>query len=282
MDELSNERLGILGLGTIGGSLGLALGDRIPVLTWARTDEDRALAQSAGVPVAANEMHWLDALGTCTMIVLAVPLDHLTQVAGAVVRRAPAGTLILHTASLQRAEALRVDPETRERLFGSHPMAGAARGGFRSARRDLFQRARVRTEDRVPREQRQRIAMLWHMAGAAEVIWEDAERHDALMAWVSHLPQLTATALAAVLDEAGIQPIDLGPAAREMTRLAASSQTMWDPLLRSAPPDTAHAVASLASTLEAVSRALAEGHHETTARVWTQANRWRTSGEPSS
>lgn len=280
MDELANERLGILGLGTIGGSLGLALADRLPLLTWARAEEDRALARGAGVGVADNEMQWLDALGGCTIIVLAVPLDHLTQVAGAVVRRAPHHALVLHTASLQRAEALGVEPETWERLFGSHPMAGAARGGFASARRDLFHRARVRTEERVPSEHRARIASLWRAAGAADVIWEDAERHDALMAWVSHLPQLTATALAAVLDEAGIQMADLGPAAREMTRLAASSLTMWDPLLRSAPPDTAQALASLTSTLDALSRSLAEGHRETTARVWTQAHRWRTSGEP--
>jgi hypothetical protein len=55
----------------------------------------------------------------------------------------------------------------------------------------------------------------------------DPAAHDRLLAWTSHLPQAASTALALALAGAGIRPGDLGPGGRDMTRLAASSPSLW-------------------------------------------------------
>jgi prephenate dehydrogenase len=71
----------------------------------------------------------------------------------------------------------------------------------------------------------------WVAAMGSRVIDIDAARHDEMVAWVSHLPQFTATALSALLeDEVGDAPElrDVGGRAlREMTRLGASPYSMW-------------------------------------------------------
>jgi prephenate dehydrogenase len=86
----------------------------------------------------------------------------------------------------------------------------------------------------------------WVEKMGAKTLDLDATRHDELVAWVSHLPQFTATALSALLEEEVGDAPELkdvgGRALREMTRLGASPFSMWR--------DIAH------TNTEAVERAL--------------------------
>ncbi len=82
----------------------------------------------------------------------------------------------------------------------------------------------------------------------------DAERHDVLCAWVSHLPQMVSTAMSALLEDEFGDAEDMraigGRALREMTRLGASPYSMWrDVALSNTKP--------LAETLLALEQRLA-------------------------
>lgn len=92
--------------------------------------------------------------------------------------------------------------------------------------------------------------------------------------WASHLPQLTANALAQVLQEQGITRADLGPGGRDMTRLAGSSATVWTDLLKSAAPGVATALDSLGRTLQDVARQLEEGRVGEVAAMMDTTKRW--------
>ena len=113
-------------------------------------------------------------------------------------------------------------------------MAGKERGGIENANAGLFRDAvwlvtPITSEQEYTAPQREYIQLLESIG--ARMVAMDSERHDRLCAWISHLPQMIATALASILrDELGedevIREIG-GRALREMTRIASSPYSMW-------------------------------------------------------
>jgi prephenate dehydrogenase len=125
----------------------------------------------------------------------------------------------------------------RAGFLPGHPMAGKERGGAALGDADLFRGAVWLFTDKPEWKRTPESSALaeewrgWAAAFGSKVIDLDAARHDELVAWVSHLPQFVATALAATLeDEVGRAP-ELkhvgGRGLREMTRLGSSPYSMW-------------------------------------------------------
>jgi prephenate dehydrogenase len=120
------------------------------------------------------------------------------------------------------------------RVLPGHPMAGKEHGGIENADADLFRDAvwllTPIVADQPYTERQQEYIELLESIGA-RVVAMDVERHDRLCAWISHLPQMIATALASTLreelgDDEAIREIG-GRALREMTRIASSPYSMW-------------------------------------------------------
>lgn len=274
MPSLHTERIGIVGLGAIGGSLALALKDWASPLTWSRDPRDRMAAAAAGIEVCREDA-WATEMKACAAVVIAVPLDEVAPVVGELLPHLPEASLVMHASSLQRREALRLSERELQRVVGTHPIAGSERSGFGGANGALFGDATVRAEARAAAPARRRIELVWRAAGATRFVWDDAATHDALMAWISHLPQLTATALAAVLADHGVPAAEAGPGARDTTRLAASDPAMWAPLLNQAPPETVSALRRLTSRLRELGDAVESRDERLVAETWQRARSWR-------
>ena len=120
------------------------------------------------------------------------------------------------------------------RFLPGHPMAGKERSGIEQAEGDLFNNA-VWLVTPLPGQNAEAglsSEYLGLVRGlGARIVVLDPARHDRLCAWISHLPQMLSTALAAtVLDELGDDPELLaigGRALRETTRIASSPYSMW-------------------------------------------------------
>jgi prephenate dehydrogenase len=237
------ERIAILGTGLLGTSVGLALragGYRGAISGWNRSKEHAELAQRMGAvdSVSADAMETARA---AQVILLAVPiyatLDFMEKLAPIL----GAGHLVTDIGSTKR-----VISETGARLFNTperaaflpgHPMAGKERGGAELGDANLFRGAVwLFTDDPNAKRSPQSAELVtgWRalvLAMGSKSIDLDPARHDELVAWVSHLPQFTATALSALLEgEVGEAPElkDVGGRAlREMTRLGASPFSMW-------------------------------------------------------
>ena len=274
MPSLERERIGIVGLGAIGGSLARALSGCAPLLAWSLEPRDREAAGAAGIGVC-RETTWATEMAEATAIIIAVPLDEVAAVVHELLPRVPDGCLVMHASSLQRPEAVGLSEPEFRRVLGTHPIAGTERSGFGAADPAIFRDATVRAEARADARARARIELVWRAAGVSRFVWEEATTHDALMAWISHLPQLTGTALAAVLAEHRVAPREAGPGARDTTRLAASDLAMWAPILERAPRETAAALRRLTSALEALGDALEARDGAAVARTWEQARSWR-------
>jgi prephenate dehydrogenase len=120
-----------------------------------------------------------------------------------------------------------------ETFVGGHPMAGSERTGADHAQADLFAGrpwllVRGHASDRAARL----IEGVARALGAAPT-WLDADAHDRVVAYVSHLPQVIAVALTnAAREGAGDDGLAAsGRAFSEMTRLASSPAAMWADIL---------------------------------------------------
>lgn len=259
----------VVGLGAIGGSVALALHARgVPVVATALSADDMGAAAGRGIEVADDAGA---AVTRADIVVLAVPLDRIADVAATVVSAAPAGAAIFHVASLQRRAAFAASG----RVIGTHPLAGSAGSGFAAADAGVFRGATVLVEARARARERADAELLWSLAGAGRVEYVDGETHDQWMAWASHLPQLAATALAATLAEWLPAAAPIGPGARDTTRLAASSLEMWLPILRRAPHDTVDALHALEQRLAALRAAIEQTRWDAVRAEWEAARDWR-------
>ena len=235
------ERVFIIGTGLIGASTGLALraaGFAGRIDGWDTSSLEMAAAVQMGAidGRASNRDDALELARLADVIVLAVPVlaikDWMQQLAP-VLR---AGQLVTDVGStkveiVELAERLFADTQTASFLPG-HPMAGKESGGALLAEAGLFDGAMwlftPTTTEMTAMEKEWRG---WVGCFGSRTLDMDPARHDELCAWVSHLPQMLSTALAALLEDRFGDAPEIaaigGRALKETTRLGASPYSMW-------------------------------------------------------
>jgi prephenate dehydrogenase len=223
-------RLGVIGTGLIGGSIGLAAQAR----GWEVLGYDRDPAASSGALVgdAIDRVAERDEIyAECSVIAIAAhisgTLDEIAALRRRILHREQ---LVIDVSSIKApiAEAA----EGIAAFVPTHPMAGGERHGPGAARSDLFEGrywCYVPTAD----EQRTSRARAFIEELGARPVRVDAREHDAIVALTSHLPQYIAYAFSQCVNERAGQNPELvdalcGPAARELLRLGRSSPQMWD------------------------------------------------------
>jgi prephenate dehydrogenase len=271
------ERVGIVGLGLIGGSLARALhvldpGPRIVAFNRNRDDADRALADGVIDAVAGTVE---EAVEGQDLVVYATPLD----VAREMMRAHSEGwgdATVTDVAGLK-------EPLLREtgelgfaaQFVGSHPMAGGTASGYEASSADLFLGETVFVCGGEAENERIRaVQSMWNAMGA-RVRPIDADDHDRLMVWASHLPQLISTVVVRAMAEAGLSVKDLGPGGRDLTRLAESSPEVWTSLLDGASEENLRAIESVQSGLDILRAALSEGSLDEVAELMRATRGWR-------
>ncbi len=220
----------IVGSGLIGASLGLAIRERWASAIVIAVDR-KPVVEAAMLRQAADVGG--DDLGLAAgadLIVLAAPVLANLEVLSRLADVVPGPALITDAGSTKRdvVAAARALPP-RLRFIGGHPLAGAAVGGIQSARADLFAgRPWLLTPTGDGGEDAARLTQFLRQLGA-EVRLTTPEAHDDLLAYISHLPQMTASALMTVVGaHAGEDGLGLaGRGLRDTTRLASSPADIW-------------------------------------------------------
>jgi prephenate dehydrogenase len=237
------ERIAILGTGLLGASAGLALrgaGYGGTISGWNRSPEQAHLALTMGaIDSVADDP--IEMARASQVVLLATPvyaiLDWMEQLAG-VLGPNHLITDVGSTKTQITGAADRLFNRTgRAAFLPGHPMAGKERGGAALADATLFRGAVwLFTDDPQWKRDAESVELIrawreWVAAMGAKIIDLNAERHDELVAWVSHLPQFVATGLSALLEDAVGEAPELkdvgGRGLREMTRLGASPFSMW-------------------------------------------------------
>ena len=236
-------RVLIIGTGLIGASVGLALKAQKfegSVAGWDADPRELATALEVGAIDEALEAEELSDPDIADIFLLATPvlpiLDWMQRLAPGLDERKLVTDVGSTKLQISQMAVKEFNQPHRARFLPGHPMAGKESGGAALADAALFQGATwlftpVDTQSSELEKQWREL-----VAGMGAVVRDlDAAQHDEVCAWVSHLPQMVSTALAALLEDtfsgdpdgmAAVQAIG-GRALRETTRLGASPYSMW-------------------------------------------------------
>ncbi len=223
----------------IGGSFGLALRKRKFAGKIVGCDREAALekARERGV-IDSGTINPADAIRSSDVVLLATPVLAIIDLIERIGPALPTKTLLTDVGSTKRSvveTAQKVlGPNAPKRFLAGHPMAGKEMSGVDYADPDLFQQAIwffTPLEGQNLNDSRLGEFVGWIDRIGARVATMPAEEHDRLCAWISHVPQMMSTALAAALvdefgEDAPLLPAG-GRALQEMTRISASPYSMW-------------------------------------------------------
>jgi prephenate dehydrogenase len=273
------EPVALVGLGVLGGSLSRALrGLESPptVSAYARSGRDVSAALEAGV-IDRAATGVADAVRGAALVIVATPLGAEEAVLRAAAPELVPEALVLDVGSLQvPALAAATASGLSARFVACHPMAGSEASGFEAGDATLFRDRPVwlsgpgGEDEALLGEAR----TFWSALGARPAVI-DADLHDTRMAVVSHLPQVLANGLARVLEEGGFTVDDLGPAGRDMTRLAASSPELWRDVFSHSGPQVAALLRLLGRELDGWARILDGQDLDEVGRRMARTRRWR-------
>jgi prephenate dehydrogenase len=273
------QKIGIVGLGLIGGSIALASREIWPRSLVIGVDNKDVLETAMrlhAIDVAADDPI---VLAEADVVILAAPVRQNIALLEALDENVRQPAIITDTGSTKRAiaDAARALPE-RFTFVGGHPLGGAARGGLEHARPDLFKgRPWLLTpaSDAAGPAIEKLSAFVSALGAVPRVI--DVAGHDRLLAFLSHLPQLTASALMQVVgDEVGESGLSLaGRGLADTTRLASSPPEIWRDIVATNADQIGPALDALIEVLRDLRADLPSGERLTD--VFTAASAWRQS-----
>lgn len=272
------ERIGIVGLGLIGGSLALAVRRAWPGATIVGVDIDEGVVREARERNLVSDASTdLASLADADLVVLAAPVRANIAALPAVAPGTREGCLLTDVGSTKRGIlAAARSAGCHRRFVGGHPLAGAASSGLADVSADLLTgRPWILTpENDAPPALVARLERFLAAIGAVPRTMK-ADEHDRLMAVVSHLPQLVASTLMQVAGEmAGEEGLALaGSGLADTTRLASSPSGIWRDICRSNADHLAPALQQLIDALERLRDDLPHGDH--LERVFAAARGWR-------
>ena len=270
------ERIAIVGLGLIGGSIALGARQVWPkslVIGVDRNDVLELAMRLHAVDVAAED---LSILSDVELVVLAAPVQENC----ALLLRLPdflRGPAMVTDVGSTKRDIVKVARQLPSSLtfVPGHPLAGAARAGIAHARADLFVgRPWILTPAAAQDDEVSRLSAFVSALGASPVC-VDPDAHDRLVAYLSHVPQLVAsTLMAAVGAGAGVEGLALaGRGLIDTTRLAASPSGIWTDICSANADEIGPALDQVIARLTELRRHLGSG--DAVQALFAQANLWR-------
>jgi len=251
----------IIGTGLVGGSLGLALKQRgvarrVVGVGHRQSTLDEALFRSAADEVTLDPC---EGVRGSDLVVLGTAIGLFEETVETIAGNLEPGTVVIDVGSTKARVVGTLAPlMPKGRTFvGCHPIAGSEKRGIAYARADLFEGATcvVTPTGRTPADVLVRIVSTWQDLGM--VVRQMApEVHDRLLAEVSHLPHVVASALVRAISEEA-KPL-VGPGWADTTRVASGDAILWRDILLSNADEIAAAIGrfrdALADLCDAVSQ----------------------------
>ncbi len=262
------ERVAIIGVGLIGGSIGLALKSRglcgrIVGLGRSKSSVETGLKLGA-IDEVANDLP--DAAAGADLIVVCTPVGSVAEAIAEMESSLEDNCIVTDAGSTKRTIVEAVQGLTRASMHfvGSHPLAGSNQKGAAHSSANLFEGAVVfvtpvaSTEPQVT----ETVNEFWTSLGG-KVIEIGPEVHDRIVARTSHLPHVAASLLVAGLRTLGAEGTRLvGKGFLDTTRIAASDPEMWADICIHNADELREALLTLREDIDEFELYLTEGAYE--------------------
>lgn len=224
------ERVTIVGVGLIGGSLGLALCERglcgrVVGVGHRQVSMDKALKMGA---IHEATLDVARGVKNADLVVLCTALGLIGELGEQAAPHLKTGCIVSDVGSTKSEVVLRMESTLPEgvHFVGAHPIAGSEKRGIAVARGDLFAGTVcvLTPTAATSAEALRRVADLWSAVGA-KVSTLSPDEHDAVLARTSHLPHLAAVSLIHLLQ--GRDTAFVGTGLRDTTRVASGDVDIW-------------------------------------------------------
>ena len=264
-EELKINKIGIVGVGLLGGSIGLAVKSMAPdveVLGIGRREEtlEKALKLKAIDRFTLDMNH---GVAGCDLVVICTPIHTIAPIFASIRPFLKPGALVTDVGSTKEmlVSKIECEPGGRDHFVGSHPMAGSEQSGVEAAVESLYRRATIvitRT-DATSDSSIQRLKAFWSALGGTVEIMTPAD-HDNMVAYTSHLPHAVSSCLSHSLDQR-FKPGDLrarvyGNGLLDTTRISEGDPAIWVDILTSNRENVLESIAKFRESLDFLEHSL--------------------------
>ena len=225
------KRISVVGAGLIGGSILLAAKSRkiaAAFSCWSHSPSSLSFWTNLGwVDVHTNLE---DCVRDADLVIVATPVDKIRETFVKISPFLKQGALVTDVGSIKGSvlDAASVLPTTIS-FIGSHPMAGSEKAGAKNAQADLFENrfCFITPKKGDSEAEVRKLELFWQGLGSKTFIC-NAEKHDEIVAAISHTPHASAAALMlAVKNLPGFKQAAVGAGLKDSTRIAAGEENLW-------------------------------------------------------
>jgi len=224
-------KIGIIGLGLMGGSLSLAMREQYDNLEIYGLDHnDQHCIEALKLGLVDKIVESIDEMKSVDLLYLSVPVEGIIALLGQLAPL-PEAMTVVDLGSTKARIVASVPSEIRQNFVAAHPMTGTEKFGPSAAISDLYRgKAVVLCDLQGSGEHQQQVAKQVFKNLGMKIFYMDAEAHDRHAALISHMPHALSYALAnSVMGQEDSKAIVAlaGGGFRDMSRIAKSSPTMW-------------------------------------------------------
>jgi cyclohexadieny/prephenate dehydrogenase len=265
---MSFQRVAIIGLGLLGGSIGLAVREHLPGVATTGYDADPAARQRAAERGLADRIcdSAAEAVRDAQLVILCVPVGAMGAAAAEIAPHLPAGVVVSDVGSSKQSVARELAAALPGvAIIPAHPVAGTERSGPDAGFSSLFHHrwCIITPPDGADPALVAMLSAFWEGLGA-KVEEMDAGHHDLVLAVTSHLPHLIAyTIVGTASDLEGVTESEVikysAGGFRDFTRIAASDPTMWRDVFLSNKDAVLEMLQRFSEDLTALQRAIRIG-----------------------
>ena len=261
----SLRQVSIIGLGLLGGSISLAVRERMPgvvVVGYSHRAATRRKAKALGaVTRVAGEL--ATAVETADLVILATPIftfeQYFTELAGMV----PTGCIVTDVGSTKVLPHLWASQRLGKsaHYVGSHPIAGSEQRGVEFARDDLFDQARciLTATPQTDRSATRVLKEFWSALGCNVRVMNPVE-HDRVLANISHLPHVMAAGLVNASDDEDMK--FAGKGFLDSTRISSGPASIWTDVVLANRENIANGIDRAISELAKLRGAIRDGKRD--------------------
>jgi len=268
---MQKQKIGLIGLGLMGGSLSIALQETSNDFHIIGLDHNVLHCKEALELGLVNEIvHDLESIALCDIIVLSIPVDGIIAISKELKIRNPECTII-DLGSTKEKISRSIPEAIRTHFVTAHPMTGTEKFGPTAACSGLYKdKVVVLCDMELSGKHQQEVAKSLFESIGMKLVYMDAKEHDRHAAYISHMPHALSYALAtSVINQEDKRSIIAlaGGGFKDMSRIAKSSPNMWEDIFRQNKSNVLEAIHTFQSELKKCEKMIE-------AEEWDNLNSW--------
>jgi prephenate dehydrogenase len=269
--------IGIIGLGLMGGSLGLALKKLPEKYTIIGYDHNKKHQEDAlALKLVDRLATSFDEIKSCDVIILTIPVDAIIKTAQTLTDVKENCTIIDFGSSKGKIDAA-IPAVIRQNFVTAHPMTGTEKFGPTAAIDELYSdKVMVICNQKKSGELQNNIALQLFEDIKAKVVFMGADEHDKHAAFISHMPHAVSYAIAnSVMKQEDPESITAlaGGGFRSMSRIAKSSPNMWEDIFRQNKENLLSSMKSFTDEMQLCQEMIENDDWESLHQWMTEANK---------